>query len=268
MPKTKKIEEKVITPEQPPKPKAIVLISCCNNTGMRNEYSVNAMIHLAWVCGAYGIQIIAGTYDECPISVARNMACEEMLKNPKITHLFFVDSDCVPDPDTILKFLSYDLPVVSAWYLSRRGSGLPVVFKLEESTEHKTIPSIVALHDLFPKWRSYKLDELLTLPKEKNGLTKVDGVGAGCLLIKRETLSHLDQPYFFEDNTKKYGFGEDLFFSLNCKLHDIPIYVDLNKFCKHWTWGLIDMRHVQALLQRSRQEQQQAKTQPNENPPM
>lgn len=254
MVKAKKMEEKV---EQPNKPKAIVLISCPNNTGMRNEYSVNAMIHLAWVCGAYGVQIIAGTYDECPISIARNMACEEMLKNPKITHLFFVDSDCVPDPDTILKFLSYDLPVVSGWYLSRQGSGLPVVFKLENiATGEYSVKRYIEKRELFPKWRNYKLDELLTLPKEKNGLTKVDGVGAGCLLIKREALSHLDQPYFYEDNTKKHGFGEDLFFCLNCKLHDIPVYVDLNKFCKHWTFGLIDMRHVQALLQRSRQEQQ------------
>ena len=264
MTKTKKIEEKVITPEQPPKPKAIVLISCPNNTGMRNEYSVNAMIHLAWVCGAYGVQIIAGTYDEHPISVARNMACEEMIKNDKITHLFFVDSDCVPDPDIILKFLEYDLPVVSGWYLSRKGSGLPVVFKLEEKTE-STMKELTVNVNKFPKWRAYKLEELLTLPKDKNGLTKVDGVGAGCLLIKREILSHLDQPYFFEDNTKKYGFGEDLFFSLNCKLHNIPIHVDLNKFCKHWTWGLIDMRHVKALLQRSQQEQQQNKIQQGEN---
>ena len=267
MPKTKKIEEKVITPEQPPKPKAIVLISCPNNTGFRNEYSVNAMIHLGWVCGAYGVQIIAGTYDEHPISVARNMACEEMLKNDKITHLFFVDSDCVPDPDIILKFLSYDLPVVSGWYLSRKGSGLPVVFKLEEWIKGDNMTEIVNDKTLFPKWRAYRLEELLVLPKEKNGLTKVDGVGAGCLLIKRETLSHLDQPYFYEDNTKKYGFGEDLFFSLNCKVHGIPIYVDLNKFCKHWTWGLIDIRHVQALLQRSKQEQQ-TKIQPSEKPPM
>jgi hypothetical protein len=234
---------------------------------MRNEYSVNAMIHMGWVCGAYGIQIIAGTYDEHPISVARNMACEEMLKAEKITHLFFVDSDCVPDADTILKFLGYDLPVVSGWYLSRKGSGLPVVFKLEEPAK-TTMTELTVKRELFPKWRAYKLDELLTLPKDKNGLTKVDGVGGGCLLIKRETLSHLNQPYFFEDNTKKYGFGEDLFFSLNCKVHDVPIYVDLSKFCKHWTWGLIDMRHVQALIQRGKQEEMRKAAEERQKPLM
>jgi hypothetical protein len=266
MPKEDKKKE--TTPEQPQPPRAIVLIATPNNTGMRNEYSVNAMMHLGWVCGAYGVQIIAGTYDEHPISVARNMACEDLLSNDKITHIFFVDSDCVPDADIILRLLSYDVPVASGWYLSRKGSGLPVAFKLEESIANKTIVSIVGIHDLFPKWRAYKLDEFLTLPKDKKGLIQVDGVGAGCLLIKRDVLSHLDKPFFYEDNTKKYGFGEDLFFSLNCKLHGIPIYVDLNKFCKHWTWGLIDMRHVQALLKKSQAEKMAQITTENQKPPM
>jgi hypothetical protein len=252
---------------EPEKPKAIVLIATPSNTGMRNEYSVNAMMSLCWVAGAYGVQIVNGTYDEHPISLARNIACEEFLKSEKITHILFIDSDTVPNPDMLMKLLSHDVPIVSGWYLSRKGSGLPVAFKIEGQIPQRNI-NVSINYSNFPKWRAYRLDEFLTLPKDKKGLVQVDGVGAGALLIKREALPHLSKPYFLEDSSQKYGFGEDLWFSLNCKIAKIPIYVDLNCFCKHWTWGLIDMRHVQALLQRTKQQQISQIQKQEENRPM
>lgn len=261
MPKQKTVKE-----EKLPQPKAVVLIATPNNSGLRSEYAVNAMMSLCWVAGAYGIQIINGTYDEHPISLSRNIACEEFVKSEKITHILFIDSDCVPNHDMLMKLLSHDVPIISGWYLSRQGSGLPVAFKIEGQTP-QSMSEILKDNTKFPKWRAYRLDEFLTLPKDKKGLIQVDGVGAGALLIKREALSHLSKPLFLEDSSQKYGYGEDLWFSLNCKIAKTPIYVDLNCFCKHWTWGLIDMRHVQALLQRAKQQQTQQTTKQPE-PPM
>lgn len=228
--------------------------------------SCNAMMGMGWFLGASGIQAASYTFDEHPISKARNMAVEAFLAAKQFTHLFFIDSDTVPKSDIIIRLLKYDLPVVSGWYLSRSGSGLPVVLKITGDTP-ATLNSIKLNPDKFPEYRAFKLTELLSAPKEKNGLIKVDGVGAGALLIKREALSHLSKPYFFEDPINPKGFGEDLYFGLNCKVNNIPIYVDLNAFCEHFGWGLIGMRHVKAIIQMEQRKRQQQVGQP-EKPPM
>jgi len=145
---------------------------------------------------------------------------------------------------------------------SRMGSGLPVVLRIIAKNTPKCVACLVKHPEKFPEWRAYKLDELLIGQKEKkSSLVKVDGVGAGCLLIERDVFSKLEKPYFYEDHLSVNSFGEDLWFGLNCKVHRIPIYVDLNALVEHWSWGLIGERHVKALLQKSIRDKMQAKAQ-------
>jgi hypothetical protein len=261
MPKDKK--------ESKPQPiKANIFIACPNNTGMRNEYSVQSMFAMGWTLGAYGIGAASFTYDSHPISLARNIAVEEFLKSEKFTHLFFIDGDTVPKADVIVRLLQCNKPIVSGWYLSRGGSGLPVVLKITGDKLPDSMFGIVKNDIDFPQWRAYGLKELLTAEKEKDtGLIKVDGVGAGCLLIRREALPHLEKPYFFEDPFKEKSFGEDLFFGLNCKIHGVPIYVDLNSFCAHFASGLIHLGHVKALIEREKQQEKINQTF-SQKPPM
>lgn len=236
-----------------PNKKPFVSIACVNNSGFRNEYSANGMFGIGWMLGASGIKAVSGTYDSYPISVARNEAIEEFLKNSELTHIFFIDSDSVPKADIIVRLLQYDKPIVSGWYLSRAGTGLPVIMKIVGNTRPK-IKEVIQNSETFPKWQAYTLEEFLTLPKDKEtGLVQVDGCGAGALLIKREVFSHLSKPYFHEDHLKSHSFGEDLFFGYNCKLNKVPIHIDTNAFCEHFSWGLIGMRHVQAIIRRNRQ---------------
>jgi len=245
--KAKKKKVKVVPTKQP-----YVLVCCVNNSGFRNEYSANGMFGIGWMLGAAGIKAVSGTYDSHPISVARNEAVEEFLKNPKFTHLFFIDSDSVPKADVVIRLLQHDKLVVSGWYLSRAGSGLPVVMHII-GKERPKLEELIVKPKAFPDYKAYTLEELLTTPKDKKtGLVQVDGVGAGCLLIKREVFSHLSKPYFYEDHLQK-SFGEDLFFGYNCLLNKVPIYIDINAFCEHFAWGLIGMRHVQAIIRRNRQ---------------
>jgi len=237
----------------------MVMLVTVNNKGFVNEYTANARFSIGWVLGANGIKSIAYTYDAHPISLARNLAVEEFLKSPA-THLFFLDSDSVPKADIVLRLLQYDKPVTSGWYLDRGGHGLPVVLRIIAKVMPKCMKCLIKEPKKFPDWRAYKLGELLTIPKEKKtGLVKVDGVGAGALLIKREVFSHLEKPYFYEDHLNVRGFGEDLWFGVNCKVHKIPIYVDINALVEHWSWGLIGERHVKAILQRDMKQQMEEK---------
>lgn len=245
----KRIKKKV----EPEQPKTKIMVACVNNSGFRNEYSVNAMFSIGWFLGAVGIQAESYTYDAHPISVARNEAVEDFLKDESFTHLFFIDSDSVPNADIVYRLLQHDKPVVSGWYLSRAKSGLPVVLKIIAKALPKCLSCIAKKPKKFPEWRAYTLSELLTLPKEKkSGLIKVDGVGAGALLIRRDALPHLEKPYFYEDHLNPHSFGEDLWFGVNCKIHRVPIYIDLQAFVSHFMFGIIDMRHVKALIAREK----------------
>lgn len=236
-----------------------------NNSGIRNEYSANAMFSLAMTLGLHGITGVSTTYDDHPISNARNVAVKEFLSKPEFSHLFFLDSDCVPDPDAILRLLSYDEPIVSGWYISRRGN-LPVVLKITEKNYPKSMKDIMNDPSKFPRWQAYRASELFTLLKDKKGLVTVDGIGCGCMLIKREVfdesmkeLPHPEQPYFLEDHYHSKSFGEDLYFGLNCKIHGIPIKLDLNVFCGHWSWGVIGTQALQRIIQMERQQTQGTK---------
>lgn len=246
-----------------------VMVACPNGLAFRNEYSVNAMFMLGWHLAANGIRAISKTYDEHPLSIARNMTVADVLKAKEVTHLFFVDSDVVLPLDIVTRFIKHNQPIVSGWYLSRKSQN-PVAGDFIENPTTKTYESIRAVPDQFPKTKSYTLPELLTKTKEKTGLIKVGYVGLGCMLIKREvleTLSHPNRPLFYEDRVTQHGFSEDLYFALICAQNQIPLQIDSAAFCPHFTFGLIDQRHVAAIMQRIMQEQQ--KMQQNiQKPPM
>lgn len=245
-----------------PKPEIVVMVVTVNNSGITNESTANARFGIGWMLGANGIKSVSYTYDGHPISLARNEAIETFLKSPHFSHLYFIDSDQVPKADVVIRLLQHDKPVVSGWYLDRGGHGVPVVLKIVGKDLPKNMKYPLVYPEKFPEWRAYTLEELLMAPKDKKtGLVQVDGVGAGCLLIRRDALSHLEKPYFYEDHQKIHSFGEDLWFGLNCKLHKVPIYVDVNCFAEHWSYGLIGMRHVQALLQRAQRMKMQQKLQ-------
>jgi len=247
----------------------VVMVACMNNSGYCSEYRANSMFGLGWFLAANGIKAKSGTWDFHPISLSRNVAIKNFLEEKRFTHIFFIDSDNMPEhPAAIVRLLSYDEPIVCGWYLSRKNPRLPVVLKIEGKYSPKSMREVIRSAKRFPKWRALKLGELMTLKKDKKGLVQVDGVGAGCMLIKREALSHLEQPYFYEDPINPDSFGEDLFFGLNCKIHKVPIKVDLNVFCGHFSWGIIGKKHLINFIRQEQALEAQKKLLKTKKPPM
>ena len=262
----------MVKPKKEPEktePKDIIMIACVNNSGFCSEYRANAMFGLGWYLGVNNIKAACGTWDQHPISLARNTAAKNfmstMLKdektgkqNPQYTHLFFIDSDTFPqNPSLVAQLLSYDEPIVAGWYLSRKNPRLPVILKITDKEYPKTMADIVKESTKFPKWQPMRLSELMTLPKDKKGLVTVDGCGAGCMLIKREVFEKVEDPFFYEDATRPYSFGEDLFFGLNCKMHGVPIKLDINAFCGHLSWGILGTQHMQQFIREEIQQMKQ-----------
>jgi len=183
-----------------------------------NNYTALALSSLMYIAGVKGIPCREiRCHDQHPISLARNTAVKEFMEDKNNTHLFFVDSDVIPPIDVIPRLLKHDKMVVSGWYILR-GNQQPSVFNQQKhGWEHVS-------------------RESLTKYKDK-GLIPVDGTGAGCLMIKREVFDIINQPYFLETPDGK-GVGEDLYFGMNCKKHNIPIYVDPTISARHFHWIL------------------------------
>jgi len=189
-----------------------------SNKGIINLYTANAMSSIMYIAGRSGIPCREWLiYDQHPMSRARNMAVKEL---GDCTHLFFLDDDCVPPVDIMVRLLKHDKMVVSGWYNARSGSG-PLVFHKEKHgwIQYKS-----------EEWKRYNEGEQI------DKLQVVDGVGAGCLMIKKEVFDIIDEPYFQET---KDGVGEDLYFCDKCNEKNIPVYVDVSLYCKHWHWGLL-----------------------------
>jgi hypothetical protein len=125
-------------------------------------------------------------------------------------HLWFVDTDIIFKTGAIGKLLSHDKPVVSANYSLVHE--IPATFDWEtrECAYHWTDGGGMRHHDH---------GQHGTAPG------KVDACGAGCLLIKRDVLEDMGEPWFGEEYP---GFGEDITFCRRLTELNIPLYYDFD----------------------------------------
>jgi hypothetical protein len=133
---------------------------------------------------------------------ARNRLIEQMLDHPmEPTHLFFLDADIVPASNTLVKLLAADKPIVSGLYRRR----LP---------PYEPMALLRRGHALRP------------IPVRGPRLRKVNVVGAGCLLIRREVFEKIAPPWFTSEWTDKGHLSEDFSFCRKARQRGFEIYVD------------------------------------------
>lgn len=133
-------------------------------------------------------------------------------------YLYMMDSDTMGPYDTIHRLLGHKKPVVSGWYPAKmvdRSKVYPVVYDYVKFT-----PASKRYRD---GQHHYKRREEIG-----QGLEKVDGVGAGCLLMHRDVAKALGR-YPYDMNTG----GEDLVLCTKLRELGIPIFVDWDLRCKH-----------------------------------
>lgn len=139
----------------------------------------------------------------------RNSVVKYFLEKTKHTHLLFIDSDTVPF-DNPLKMVKHNLDVVGGVYPMWK-------------TDHFEWLAMVEMPD-----GRYK-----TVSKRK-GLVEVDGLGAGCMLIKRKVLKAIEAP--FVDLINKDGtrfLGHDYYFCKKAKKKGFRVYADWEILCDH-----------------------------------
>ncbi len=134
---------------------------------------------------------------------ARNHLVDRMLHHPiEPTHILFLDSDVLPAPDTLVKLLEAEQPIVSGFYRKRLPPHEPVAFVKD------------------------KKGNLQPIAAAGRRLQKVDAVGAGCLLIQREVFKKIKGPWFTSEWTETGHLSEDFSFCEKAKKSGYKIYVD------------------------------------------
>jgi hypothetical protein len=151
-----------------------------------------------------------------PQSVARDQIVDIALKDPEVTHIFWVDSDNVPvkqnkdgvwepmDPNLALSMLyQVNQPIVSGLYRAKQKEGFN-----------------------YAAWMDAKIPDrkgFVPVQSYTGNYFKVDVAGMGCCLVKREVYEKVPRPWHpwpepapsedfnFFMAAKKYGYDVNVF---------------------------------------------------------
>lgn len=117
-----------------------------------------------------------------PVDIARNEITRQVLANPDITHLLWIDDDMVYPPGALQRMLAHDLPFVGGLCFDRRHPYKPVLARYFHPSWGYDPNALGWLFD-------YPPDEVI----------EVDATGGAFLLVKREV---------YEAISAKHGEGD------------------------------------------------------------
>lgn len=145
--------------------------------------------------------------------------------NPDTTHLLFIDSDVVPPPGLLERFLGLNADIVTA--LTPIFFNKHVVWNVAAPGSNKWWPLC------------------MRLPEEP---FETEKCGGGAMLIKREVFESIGWPYFHteyqpaDQHNKIIKTGEDVWFCQKAREKGYKIIADPQTQCEHYNQvGLLDM---------------------------
>ena len=145
-------------------------------------------------------------------AVARNNIGKVVLAHG-YDYVLMVDSDTVIPTDTLELMLEPQVDVcLGVCPRKNTKDGKTAIIKLGDISDHNSY----YYHDL---------------PKER---TKVKGGGCACILIKASVFSQIDYPWFqYVTNSDYSTLSEDFYFSQNCEMYGIDIWLEPRVRCGH-----------------------------------
>ena len=189
---------------------SVIIATPCKDNEMAAKFckDVVNMVGYSWLHGLKVYQM--GITERMVIHWARNdlaKQCNDHVceyTGEKFTHILWLDDDQVFTPDLLVYLARHreahdDLDVVSALYYGR--------------TQHLPVAYVKDFND-----DKYKHFPLIEVPRT---LCEVDAVGFGGLLMRRDVLDRLEEPWF---NFKRCG--EDIYFCVHAKEQGIKIHLE------------------------------------------
>jgi hypothetical protein len=148
----------------------------------------------------------------------------------KPTHLLLIDSDMKLPPDTIVRLLRHNQPIVGLNYVQRHVAAKPNASKA-----------------------GYGKDNRVPTLSSSTGLQEVDHIGLGCVLIDARVFDYIQAPAFEFHTIKQYDDegnvtdwhtkGEDVSFFEKCREAGFKVLIDhdVSKCVSHC--GQYEYRH-------------------------
>jgi len=141
----------------------------------------------------------------------RNTIVKYLLEKTEHTHLLFIDSDTVP-LDNPLSMVELNLDIVGGVYpIWRRHHFEWLAMNRTSDGRYNTIPS-----------------------DKRKGVVECDGIGSGCMMIKREVLQSIKAPFI--DKIREDGrreVGHDYYFCERAKKKGYKVYSNWDILCDH-----------------------------------
>jgi len=168
-----------------------------------------------------------------PHAQARNSIVETFLEYPA-DYLLFIDTDMMLHPDTALTLFrrmerNPEIGILSAVCFMRNYEDPVPAFFSDNGR--------VCGNKLFQFYKSHQHisrenGDFYCHPEigDKECLLEVGSVGAACLLIRREVLEKVKEPWFVFNSD---GLGEDMNFCNKAKENGFRIFVDFSVMCGH-----------------------------------
>lgn len=150
--------------------------------------------------------------------MGRNAIIEFQLRDPEVSHIFFIDSDTVPPPDAVWRLFNMNKPIAAGI--------TPMIIGGKEHAWNVKVDG---------KW--LKRNE--PLPNE---CFKASHVGGTTILIKREVLEKIGWPWYkteftqLQTDLRCIGRGEDVFFCDRAAECGYDIWINPEVISDHYNY--------------------------------
>jgi hypothetical protein len=165
------------------------------------------------------------TFKVSPVDRARNQVIEFFLAKKQFTHLLFIDSDTIPEPDAPFRLLARNMPIVSGM--------TPILSYTGDENGWATYDNCFIARNSDDNGKVIET----VIASRNTGLQEIFRCGASCLLISREVAEKLEKPLFkFITNPAgtSHTKSEDIFFCDLAKAAGYQIFADTDVICQHY----------------------------------
>ena len=185
------------------------------------------------------------------VSRARNNLVAKAMTDPNMTHMLFIDNDITWDPDSILKLLVADKPLVGGIYPLKHYNWERLVTanpenpnvvqnwidRKNQSMFKDAIPDVDMVHH---RMLSYNLNLSTKTLKIDNNLTAVRHIATGFMMIKRKVIEKMQLAFPSTKYVDDVGFlsskeSEQAFALFDCGVEDGHYFSEDWLFCHRWT---------------------------------
>lgn len=170
-----------------------------------------------------------GVYAEAP-EYARNAMVAEAKKDDDITHIFMLDADVAPPPDTILRLLRHNRDIVAGVYPLFVNGKKNWSFSLYQPTDENG--DIMTTAEIGSQ---YKLGQLLyPYWKLSRKPFKAMSFGGSTVLIKKNVFNRFG-PLWYKTvwSGRKKLMGHDFYFANRAREAGFELWVDPTVICRH-----------------------------------